>query len=245
MLENLLEKILFRPVVLPQDFRYSFESPFTEYFLEPEKDVSINVLHFKAKDSKGLLLYFHGNKDNLNRWGAIAQEFTTLDLDVVILDYRGYGKSMGIRSEESLYQDALFCYEDTIKRYNPKEIILMGRSLGTGIASWLANKVQKSKLILETPYYDMQDLMGAYLPKKLLKAKLSFHLRTHEYLKKTNFPILILQGTKDGVVPHKSAQKLYKSLDNPNASFITFKGGNHNNLVKFPKYWPQIKKFIS
>jgi len=244
ILDSFFERILFRPVLLPQRHVFTFEDSFEELFLEPEKGVSINALYFKIDNPKGIILYFHGNKDNLERWGKIASKLTRFQYEVFVMDYRGYGKSTGERSEENLYNDALFCYNYLTDQLNHHNIIIYGRSLGTGIASWLASKVKTSRLILETPYYDMPELILSHLPWKPAKLNINYGLRSHKYLKKSEFPILFLHGTKDGVVPFASGKKLYGSTGNLNANFVAFEGGKHNDLDKFDDYWKSVEAFV-
>ena len=108
LLKYFQEKVVFLPVILPHDHTYDFENDFEEYLWDTPFDGKINVLHFRIKNPKGVIAYFHGNADNLHRWGKIAVEFTKFGYDVLVMDYRGYGKSSGPRNEEYLYSDAQF-----------------------------------------------------------------------------------------------------------------------------------------
>lgn len=245
MISPILEKIIFQPVQLPRDHRYDFEQPFEEYFLQPEDGVLINALHFKAEQSRGVILYFHGNKDNLERWGRIVAPLTRLNYDVFAMDYRGYGKSTGDRSEEALYRDAQYVHQFVTGQLKPEQLILFGRSLGTGIASWLAGQTRVHKLILETPYYDMADLVFRFIPWKKSGYKLEYSFKSHTYLRKSEFPILILHGTSDRVVPFSSGKKLFESTGNPQASLVSIEGGSHNDLYKYEVYWKQLNQFIN
>ncbi|NUM32597.1 MAG: alpha/beta fold hydrolase [Bacteroidetes bacterium] len=244
-LSLILEKIIFRPVLLNKNYKYSFEKPFEEDFLYPEKGVSLNYLKFKAEKSRGAILYFHGNKDNLVRWGKIASEFTRFNFDVFVIDYRGYGKSTGERTENKLFDDALFFYNFVKQTYNPNEIVIFGRSLGTGIASWLASKTNPDKLILETPFYNLNNLIGNFLPEFFYKNKIKYQFNSNIYLKNTNFPILIFHGTKDEVVPYESGEKLFNKINNPNKILVTLEGGKHNNLSSFELYQKKISDFLN
>jgi len=242
--QYLIEKILFRPVKLKADHVFNFDKDFEEINFNPDPDTIINALHFKVKAPKGIILYFHGNKDNLVRWGSIASELTKYNYDVVAIDYRSYGKSKGSLSEKNLFDDALFCYNQIKESSNPKHIILYGRSLGTGIASWLAGEVNPAKLILETPYYDIHDLIKRFFPDFLLKDKLNYKFSSHTYLKNSKYPLMIFHGTRDEVVPYRSGKKLFDSLRNPNKTLITIDGGRHNDLYSFPEYWNELKNFL-
>ena len=88
LLKYFQEKVVFLPVILPHDHAYDFEDDFEEYLWETPFEGKINVLHFKIKNPKGVIIYFHGNADNLHRWGKIAVEFTKFGYDVLVMDYR-------------------------------------------------------------------------------------------------------------------------------------------------------------
>ncbi|MFZ4476739.1 MAG: alpha/beta hydrolase, partial [Saprospiraceae bacterium] len=93
----LQHKILFRPTRLPEKHVFRFDAPFEEHFIETPDHVRINALFFPAaqQPSSGVVLYFHGNRDNLQRWGAEHRRFTESGYDFFAADYRGYGKTPG------------------------------------------------------------------------------------------------------------------------------------------------------
>ncbi len=244
-LDFILERILFQPIKLSKDYVFQFNHDFEELNLYPEKDVTINALHFKIKNPKGVILYFHGNRDNLQRWGKISSELGDyFHYDVFVMDYRGYGKSIGTRDENALNNDALFFYNYVKNNYLPKEIIVYGRSLGTGIAACLASEIKADKLILETPYHSMNDLAKGYFSLFSVEHKLRYKLPSFQYLQDVNCPILILHGTEDEVVPYSSGKKLYESLVNKNVRFITITNGKHNNLSEYKDYWEAVTDFM-
>lgn len=148
----LQEKLIFLPTPLEQEYVFKFEHDFEEVFLSAADGAVINALHFKANDPKGIVLYFHGNAGNLSRWGEITGFFVDLDYDVFVMDYRTYGKSTGDLSEQVLYDDAQMCYDHVLKHYKASDISIYGRSLGTGMATFLASKNEARQLILETPF---------------------------------------------------------------------------------------------
>jgi uncharacterized protein len=244
-LDYILERILFQPTKLEKKHTFQFNRPFEEINLNPEKDVQINALYFKTNNPKGVILYFHGNRDNLQRWGKIASEVGDyFHYDVFVMDYRGYGKSVGKRDEEALNRDALFCYNYVKTNYAPKELIIYGRSLGTGIASCLASEIKADKLILETPYHSVNDLARNYFSLFSIEYKLSYKLPSYHYLQHVNCPILILHGTKDDIVPYSSGKKLYESIVHKNVIFYTIPNGEHNNLSDFKDYWEVLTIFL-
>lgn len=237
------EKLLFLPTTLEQDYQYESQYVFEELFLKTDKDVTINALHFKVEKPKGVILYFHGNAGDLSRWGNITEYFVEKNYDVLVMDYRTYGKSTGVLNEEALYQDAQYCYSYLLKQYSETDITLYGRSLGTGIASYLASKNNPKQLILETPYYSILDVAKDRFPMLPVKQLLKYHFPTFAFLPESTCPVTIIHGTEDSVVPYASSRKLL-DLNLNHLMFVTVKGGNHNDLVDFNAYHDAINNLL-
>ena len=104
------EYFIFKPEVLSQDFEYKYDDPFEEVDFEPEPGVRINGLRFFHDKPEGLVIYFHGNTRSIKGWSKYAKDFTQHGYDVLMIDYRGFGKSTGKRSEENMYNDAFHVY---------------------------------------------------------------------------------------------------------------------------------------
>lgn len=240
----LQEKLLFLPTELPQDYQYTFVHYFEEVFLTPEDNVSINAIHFKTVNPKGVILYFHGNAGDLSRWGTISEFFVAKDYDVFIMDYRTYGKSKGKLSEQAFYNDAQFCYDYVLKSYSEEKITLYGRSLGTGISTFLASQNNPKQLILETPYYSILDVVKQRFPIFPVSSLLKYTFPSNEFIVDVKCPITMFHGTDDGIVPYTSAEKLKVVAPKGKATFITIEGGTHNNLIEFEAYRNGIDKIL-
>ncbi len=240
-----IEKVIFRPEPLDPDHEYSFRTPFRELMLFPEEGAAINALYFYADQPKGVILYFHGNVGNIDRWGEVAEPLSRLGYDVMIPDYRGYGKSVGLRTEQTLFHDALYCYNYLKQEMGAEKVVIYGRSLGTGIASWLAAQTDYDGLILETPYFSMTELARRYLPSALVKRHLEFHFDSAQYLQHACGDILILHGTDDEVVPYDSGKKLFQSIPEGEATFVSFNGAGHNDLAAYEKYWSTLTGYLN
>jgi alpha-beta hydrolase superfamily lysophospholipase len=232
----LQEKLLFLPTELPQDYQYEFAYPYDEVFLTPEEDVSINAVHFKTENPKGVILYFHGNAGDLSRWGLISEFFVAKDYDVFIMDYRTYGKSKGKLSEQAFYNDAQYCYDYLLKQYQESEITVYGRSLGTGISTFLASKNNPKQLILETPYYSILDVAKHRFPVFPVSLVLKYTFPSNAFIVDVKCSITMFHGTDDRVVPYASAEKLKAVSPKDKTTFITIEGGSHNNLIEFEDY---------
>lgn len=227
----LQELLMFHPKPLAQDHVFRFDQPFTEVNLTTPDKRNLNLVKFHAQSLKGVVLYFHGNRQNIERYARYAAYFTKNNYEVWMIDYPGYGKSTGKRSEQILYDDALLFYETAQEKISPEKIIIYGKSLGTGVASFLASKKDCRQLILETPYYSMLALAKHYFPLYPVSKLVRYTFPTHQYLKQVNAPITIFHGTSDGVIPYKHSEKLKE--ENPQLNLISVPGGEHNNLFNF------------
>lgn len=98
------ERFIFLGEPLPKDFNYSFSTRFEELNLSARDGAIINAIHFKSDTAKGIIVYFHGNAGNLERWGELMEYYVALQYDVVIMDYRGFGKVPGNAVRQHYYQ---------------------------------------------------------------------------------------------------------------------------------------------
>ncbi|WP_298540588.1 alpha/beta hydrolase [uncultured Aquimarina sp.] len=237
-------KIIFQPKKLPKNYTFQFDHPFEEFFLETTNGERLNAIHFKNKDPKGVILYFHGNKGNLSRWGNITVFFAKKEYDVIVMDYRSYGKSTGTITEESLYSDAQLFYDYTLKLYEEDQIIVYGRSLGTGIATKIASTNKPDNLILETPYNTMEEVTSYWLPIFPVKSILKFKFTSNEFIQNVTCDVTIYHGTDDGVVPYVSGKRLFESIPTSKKRMISIEGGSHNDLIGFKEYTKTIDKVL-
>ena len=251
LLKYFQEKVVFLPVILPHDHTYDFENDFEEYLWDTPFDGKINVLHFKIKNPKGVIAYFHGNADNLHRWGKIAVEFTKFGYDVLVMDYRGYGKSSGPRNEEYLYSDAQYFYDFAKENYGENKIIVYGRSLGGAFATKIAGENQPKMVILEATFYNLQDIVNRWLPEKVtdkVSPKMTYHFLSNQNILKVKVPLYHFHGTKDSVVPLKSGKKLFEVFEKEHPKipkkFIEIKGGTHEDLIKYDEFVEEMKKIL-
>ena len=229
------ERLIFHPEKLSDKYKFVFEIPFEELNYPTSDGNNINALLFKAENSKGVVFYHHGNAGNLESWGTKAIDFTSKGYDLLMYDYRGYGKSSGnIKNEKMLYGDAVMLYKKLLYDYKEREIVIYGTSLGTGIASKLARDNNPRDLILETPYfnfYDVSKFHYPYLPNSIL---LHYQFKTDKYLPKIVCPIYLFHGTEDETVPYNSSERLVKLSDN--IRLFTINDGSHNNLNTYHDY---------
>lgn len=239
----LQEALIFNPVKLNKDFKFHFDKTFKERWFNVSEKIALNAIHFLVEDSKGLIFYLHGNAENVKYYGEEIQHLTDYGYDILLFDYRGFGKSGGkLKRERDLQRDAKIIYQEMLKEYDESKIIIYGYSLGTGIAARLANRNHPKALILETPYYNFIDLIRchkAYLPADLIT---KYKFRTDRYLDQVTCPIYLFHGTEDKQIPYNSALRL--SSLHPKAKFISIEGGTHNDLMSFPEFKKEIASIL-
>ena len=239
----LQEKFIFKPEKLKQDFQFKYDVPFKELFFDVEPGVRINGLHFYREQPLGLILYFHGNTRSIKGWARYAKDFYRYNYDVVLVDYRGFGKSTGRRSEKEMLDDTQFVYEVLAKQYYEHHIIVYGRSLGSGFATKVASENKPRFLILDSPYYNFQRVVERFLPILPVRYVLRYHLRTDKWIRHVNCHTYIIHGTKDRLIPIKQSEALQK-LNPDKITLIRIHGGGHNNLPKFDEYHNFIRDIL-
>ncbi|SMD38921.1 hypothetical protein SAMN04488029_3945 [Reichenbachiella faecimaris] len=239
------EKILFQSDEVSDDYEFSFTFQHEEILLSPSENVRLHGLLLKSDSSNGLVLYFHGNRGHLGRWGRIADEIRTRHgYDVLAMDYRGYGKSRGERSEPLLYQDAELVY-DYAQELGYDHIIIYGRSLGTAIATHLAAKRKASHLILETPMTTLREVIPTLNFLLLYKSGLKYEFNSLSRIDRISCPITIFHGMEDAVVPYELGHKLYVEASHSDKKIITIKEGKHNNLDTFDIYQQAMERILN
>lgn len=228
--------------ILPQDYVYHFPENFDEINLRAKDGAVLNALHFKVNNPKGVILYFHGNAGDLSRWGLVIQKFSKLGYDVLVMDYRGYGKSTGRRKETFFYQDSQLLYDFLVKHYDEDKITVYGRSLGTTFATYVASQNHPNKLILEAPFYSLQEVAQQRFPIYPISWFIHYEFPSYKYLKKVSCPVTIFHGTDDNTVNIENSEMLSKLLPEKQLKFIPIPSGSHNNLDQFELYTQNLKE---
>jgi alpha-beta hydrolase superfamily lysophospholipase len=233
----LQDTFLFHPKKLPAWHVFSFDIPFRELQVPFNKEDTMSLIQFSPTtgERKGIVIYFHGNQDNVERYAPFAKNFTSKGYEVWMPDYPGFGKSTGERDEKKLYEQAYQVMRMASGKYQSDSIVIYGKSFGTGIAAYVASTSNPGQLVLETPYYSIPDLYRQYTfiyPTEYLS---DYKIPTGTFLEDVKAPVTIFHGTGDGVIPYRCAAKL-KSKLKPGDRFITIKDGAHNNLAGFAIY---------
>lgn len=242
----LQDLILFHPVTLKKDHNYDFPEKHKDINIPIDENSNLNIVQFFSTDTvtKGVVLYFHGNKKNISWYAKYPPYFTKNGYEVWIIDYPGFGKSTGNFTERTLYNWADYLYNFARKRFSADSIIIYGKSMGTGIATHLASIQPCKRLILETPYYDYPSVIKHYLPIYPIDWIIHFKIPTYSYIQNVAAPITIFQGTDDWIVTYNNAKRLQPFLK-PGDEFVTIKDGSHNDLFKFKETVDKLDSLLS
>ena len=238
------EKMIFQAERLPKNFVFNFPGEYEELTFDSVDHVHIHALHFKAEKSKGIVFYYHGNAGSLASWGQWASLFQEHNYDVLMYDYRSYGKSTGhIDNEAQLHSDAKKIYEEVIEQYQGKKVIFYGRSLGTGIAAKLATVYEPNALILTTPYFNFTQQVKSMYPFIPVNSLLKYKFKTNEYLPQLKCPVYLIHGTDDELVPYRFSVMLSELGDH--IHLTTIKGGTHGDLPNFIEFREVLKMALN
>jgi alpha-beta hydrolase superfamily lysophospholipase len=228
---------------LDRDYQYKFSNKFEEVFIKTDDNNEINALHFKLPNPKGVVLFCHGNKGSLTKWGNRISYFLEYNYEVLVFDYRNYGKSTGDYNEEEMYNDALSTYDHLKKGFKEENIVVYGFSLGGAFATKIASKNKPKELILEAPFYHFKKAAQykmKFAPTFLLKYK----FRTDNDIAKVTTSITIFHGNNDSTTSYKGSKKLLELNSSTKNKHIEIDGGTHHNIREFPIYKEKLKEIL-
>lgn len=187
----------------------------------------------RPDDDGRVLLYCHGNAGNVTTRADIIRAWQRhFGLDVLIFDYRGYGKSEGRPDEGGLYRDSRSAYAwlTQTRGLPPESVVLLGRSLGGAVAMELALAVPHRSLILESTFTSLPNLAATLYPwfpvRYLMRSQFDVYRRISQYRR----PVLIIHGSADELVPCSQAVELFRLAAEPKR-LVIIAGGGHDDLI--------------
>jgi len=235
------EQLLFHPERLPPDHPYRFGQPFREVNFKAGAQSLHAVQLAPAGKPKGLVLFFHGNMKHVEYYRKYPAYFTENGYEVWMAEYPSFGKSRGKLSESRLYEDALLLYGEALKAFRAEDIVIYGKSIGTGVAAFLASRKNCKRLILETPYQSIPALARHYFPIYPVIMN-RYKLPSALYIQTVQAPVTIFHGTSDGVVPYRQGKALATAAG---AELVTVNGGRHNNLATYPVFERKLDSLLA
>jgi hypothetical protein len=200
-----------------------------------------------ANVARETLLFFHGNAGTIAGRLENVRQFHEIGLNVLIFDYRGYGKSTGDPSETGLYQDAeaMWTWLTESRGVEPSDVVLFARSMGGGPASWLAVRTSPRAVILESVFTSVPDIAAhhyPFLPARQL-ARIQFDVLAR--VPRFDAPLLVIHSREDRIVPFSHGQQLYEAATEPK-QFLEIEGGHNNGFwVSAKLYTESIRRFLA
>ena len=244
------DKLLFLPNMPGRELSASPENIGREYRNLEIPTADGETLHgwlLPNPQSDVLLLFFHGNAGNISHRLESGEIFYRLGLNVLIVDYRGYGQSTGKPSEEGLYKDAdaVWRFATDELEFAPRNIAIFGRSMGGSVAAWLAAQKSPGALIVESTFTSAPDLAAKLYPFLPVRLLARLDLNTRESIRSTTSPVLVLHSRDDEIVPYEHGVALYESAAEPKAFFEMRGGHNDGFLVSQAGYTRALADFLS
>lgn len=219
-----------------------------EVFVEADDGARIHGLLFEADgDPRGVVLYFHGNAGSVASWYQVGHRLVDYGVDVFLVDYRTYGKSSGEMSEQGLYLDGEATYRYLVddRAVDPERIVVHGRSLGSTVATHVAEQSPVAGVVLETPFTDLRALardLYPFLPVPEWLVEFEFDNQTRSA--GIDAPTWVVHGTEDEIVPPQHGEAIYESLAH-GWELTMIDGGHHNNLMTFAAYRRDLQRFFN
>jgi len=200
--------------------------------------------HEKNLENYKTLVYFHGNAGSLENRIHKLNHFQDMDINFLIISWRGFSGNNGKPTEEGLYEDGQSAINWLAQKgVDEKNLILYGESLGTGIATHLAQNKKYAGVILETPFTSMVDAAKTFYPYIPVSLLLKDKFENYKKIKNINSPILVMHGEKDQIVPFSMGKKIYEMANEPKYSYFT-KYDNH--MMEFDeKLIVTLKSFLA
>lgn len=222
--------------------------PFEDLYLLTPDGVRINAWFIPSTGSRKVLLWFHGNAGNLsNRVDQLRFLYQELNLNILMIDFREYGRSDGWVTENGTYQDALGSYDYLLSRsdIDPEGIVVYGQSLGAAVAVELAVQRKAAGLILEAPFVSIREMARVHFPWLPVGRLLSTRYDLLSKIDRVQAPLLVIHGDRDEVVPYSQGRKVFETAKPPKLIY-TVQGAGHNNLYRIGGrvYFQTIGQFI-
>lgn len=218
-----------------------------QIFLNTKDGLRLKAYYMPAQgQDNGTIVLFHGNAGSIAHRMTKAAIYHLFGTGVLLVEYRGYGGNDGTPTEKGLYADGRAAMEFLTKQKNlpPEKIILYGESLGSGVAVQMATEYDAAGLVLETPFSSAAAVASSvypFMPVRLLLKDRYDNIAKIKQIKK--MPVLVVHGTRDGVVPFTEGKKLFEAAAEPK-KFVAIEGGNHNNLYDYPLTATEIGTFL-
>ncbi|MBI3306597.1 MAG: alpha/beta fold hydrolase [Candidatus Omnitrophica bacterium] len=241
-------------IFFPEKTHYEFPADYgfqhDDVSFQTADGVKLHGWFLEARNSRGAILFFHGNAGNISGRLYKAKGWVERGFSVFLIDYRGYGLSDGeIKQGDDILRDAHAALEWLVKskKFSLFQIVLYGESLGTYPAIRLGAENKTAAVILEAPFTSFVDLGRLHyslIPGMQLLLK-EFAFPNQEWVSKLQAPLFILHGTRDEICPYAMGEKLFEQAPEPKG-FLSIENGAHNDLpmIAGEDYWEKPFQFL-
>ena len=228
--------------VSPADWGLDYE----DVSLQTIDGVTLHGWYVPSADAKQVLLFFHGNAGNISHRRVSLEVFHRLGLNVLMIDYRGYGQSEGSASEAGLYRDASAAWSYLIdeKDFDTNQIVIFGRSLGGAVAADLASKVSARGVILESTLSSSRDFAHLLFPVLSRLVFMRFDFNSVAKMPRVNMPVMVLHSLDDEIMPFELGKRMLDAANEPK-TFVQMRGGHNDGYyLSQPEYEQSLAKWL-
>lgn len=241
-------RLVYAPPRYPLGFSEAFAGKAEEIWLQTSDRIRINACYYFHPDSHRVLLWFHGNAENIGYCLDQQRQVAEAGINVLTVEYRGYGKSAGKPDEAGVYRDADAGYDYLLnhRQFRAADIFVYGHSLGGAVAVDLASRRPCAGVIVQSSFTSAPAMARRMFPIPLIGTMMKSRFDSREKIRGVRAPVLIVHGTKDRVVPFEMGQELFQAAPEPK-SFYAVEGAGHNNVLATggEAYMARLKAFFA
>jgi len=234
-LQALEKQLIYFPPRYPSGFppEQTYKGEVEEVWLDTTDGIRINAFYRSNPASKQALLWFHGNAENIGSGLVQMRMLAKVGVNILAVDYRGYGKSEGRPNEAGVYQDADAAYEYLVNRrhFRPEDIFIYGHSLGGAVAINMASRQPCGGLIVQSSFTNARAMTRQIFALPLIEYLVKSRFDSEQVIRNVQAPILVVHGTRDDVVPFAMGQRIFAAAPDPKR-FYQIEGAGHNNLLE-------------
>lgn len=219
---------------------------YEEVTFQTSDEVQIHGWFVPSETAELTVLYFHGNAGNISGRLETLDLLNNLGLNVLIIDYRGYGKSGGVPSEKGTYKDAeaAWQYLTEERATSADKIVIMGRSLGGAIGAQLASNKEAAAAIIESTFTSAEDLGADFYPWLPVRWVLKHEYPTIDYIRRIRVPLMIVHSRDDNLIPFHHGRALYEAANKPKV-FVELTGSHNTGFLDTGvRYQTEIQNFL-
>jgi fermentation-respiration switch protein FrsA (DUF1100 family) len=247
MIEHLVRQFLYYPTRIPESAPLPpWVQGAAEVWFDTSEGDRIHGLHWPAPPSRPTVLYLHGNAQTVFEWSLVASDLAPLDAGLLLIDYPGYGKSTGSPHEEALYAAGHAALDWLGERVVAERTVVLGKSLGGGVATEVLQNRPVMGLILESTFCSVPAVARQVMP--FVPAGALLRTERYDSLSRVpglRLPVLVVHGTADDLIPVEQGRALYDAANDPKELYLV-EGAGHNDVtvVAGPAYGERLRRWL-